>query len=47
MGQNKGTFGDRRSRLMVTTRQIFGTEQDDFLGKEKLILGLNEMNYGT
>jgi hypothetical protein len=32
---------------MVMTRRIFGTEQGDFLGQEKLILGLFKMNYGT
>jgi hypothetical protein len=25
----------------------FGTERGDFLGQEKLILGLFEINYGT
>jgi hypothetical protein len=32
---------------MVITRRIFGTEQGDFLGQEKSILGVNRMNYGT
>jgi hypothetical protein len=34
---------------MVITRQFldFGTEQGDFLGQEKSILGLFEINYGT
>ncbi len=32
---------------MAITRQIFGTEQGDFLGQEKSILGLKQMNYGT
>ncbi len=32
---------------MVITRRIFGTEQGDFLGQEKSILGLFEIDYGT
>jgi hypothetical protein len=31
---------------MVTIRQIFGTEQVDFLGQKKSILGLFKMNMG-
>ncbi len=32
---------------MVNDRTNFGTEQGDFLGQEKSILGLFEMIYGT
>ncbi len=39
LGQEKLTYGHDRT--------ILGTEQGDFLGQEKSILGLFEMNYGT
>ncbi len=32
---------------MVITRQILGLNEVIFLGQEKLILSLFEMNYGT
>ncbi len=47
MGQNKVTFWDRRSCLMVITSEMLGLNKVIFLGQEKSILGLNKMNYGT
>ncbi len=33
--------------MVITRRILGGTERADFLGQEKLILGLFEINYGT
>ena len=44
MGQNEVIFLGQEKLTYGHDKTNFGTEQGDFLGQEKLILGLFEMN---
>jgi hypothetical protein len=48
MGQNRVTdFWGQEKLTMVIMRPILGLKKVIFGGQEKLILGLNKMNYET
>jgi hypothetical protein len=47
MGQNKVTFLGQEKLTYGHNKTNFGTEQGDFLGQEKSMLGLFEIDYGT